>query len=382
MKGFKLGVVALSMLLGGTAVAQNNMVPNGSFEITEKKIKAGEGEIMLATPWISPSEVDQADIYSTTNKKGYGIPTNNRGYMDVDAGVNYAGFRAFSYRGKLPRTYLQVKLTKPLIAGKKYCVNFNIALSKTSKYASAHIGMNLAAKKPRQKDIEANSITPQIMDAGNHIYDNQFEWKQVCGVFIAQGDERYITIGNFVPDADMMDKRDFVKMRKLKEFPQMQEMEAYYYIDDVSVINLEEIDVCKCEANDAGGNEMEVVYSESMSAGTGMKAAEEIAMKNVFYNKNTTTPTSASVIREVIDLLKANPEVNIEIVGHMDKVEQKDNLNDLSADRAKSLYDYLVKNGIDASRLSYKGVKSSQPLDDGGTQASLTKNRRVSFVVK
>lgn len=382
MKIVKLGALAMGLLLSAGVMAQNNMVPNGSFETTEKKIKNGEGEIMLATPWISPSEANQADMYSAGNKKGYGIPTNNRGYMETDWGNNYAGFRAFSYRNKLPRTYLQVKLKKPLIAGKKYCVNFNVVLSKTSKYASAHIGMNLAVKKPKQKDLEANTIKPQIVDAGNSIYDEQHEWKQVCGVFIAQGDERYITIGNFTPDAEMTDKRDFVKKRKLKEFPQLQEIEAYYYIDDVSVINLEEIDVCKCEANDAGGNEMEVVYSSSTSTGMDMKAAEEIALKNVFFNKNNTSPTSAGVIREIIDLLKENPELNIEIVGHMDKVEQKDNLNDLSADRAKWLYDYLVKNGVDASRLSHKGVKATQPLDEGGTQASLTKNRRVSFVVK
>jgi outer membrane protein OmpA-like peptidoglycan-associated protein len=382
MKIVKLGALALGMMCAGNLMAQNNMVPNGSFEITEKKIKNGEGEIALATPWISPSETNQADMYATGNKKGYGIPTNDRGYMEPEEGSNYAGFRAFSYRNKLPRTYLQVKLTKPLIAGKKYCVNFKVVLSKTSKYASAHIGMNIAAKKPKQKDLDANAIKPQIVAAGNAIYDNQHEWKQVCGVYIAQGDERYITIGNFVPDGDMVDKRDFVKKRKLKEFPQLQEVEAYYLIDDVSIINLEEIDVCKCEANDAGGNEMEVVYTESTSSGMDMGAADQIALKNVFFNKNNTTPTSAGVIREVIDLLKANPEINIEIVGHMDKVEQKDNLNDLSADRAKWLYDYLVKNGVDASRLSYKGVKSTQPLDEGGTQASLTKNRRVSFVIK
>ena len=78
----------------------------------------------------------------------------------------------------------------------------------------------------------------------------------------------------------------------------------------------------------------------------------------------------------------ANPDLNIEIVGHMDKVEEKSSLKDLSVDRAKAVYDYLIKNGIDASRLSYKGMKSSAPLDDSGTQDSLAKNRRVNLIVK
>ncbi|UTW67198.1 OmpA family protein [bacterium SCSIO 12643] len=379
MRILKFGSVVAAVMMVSFGYAQNNLVPNGSFEQTEKKIKNGEGEIALATPWISPSLENQADLYGTGNKKGYGIPTNDRGYMDVDAGVNYAGFRAFSSRDKLPRTHLQVKLTKALIAGKKYCVKFNIVLSKTSKYASNNIGMYISEKKPKQKDIETYSIKPQIRNAANKVYEDQHSWQTVCGVFIAQGNERYITIGNFVATGDMVDKKDFMKKRKLKEFPQLQKEEAYYYIDDVSVINLEELDVCACDDADDGGNQMKVVYSSSTSDGMEMDAGAQVELKTVFFNKNSTSPSSAAVVREVIDLMKANPGLKIEIIGHMDKVEHKDNLKDLSEERAKAIYDYLVKNGIDASRLSYKGMKSSEPLDDSGTQASLAKNRRVSF---
>lgn len=382
MRILKFGGLIAAVMMTSFGFAQNNLVPNGSFEQTEKKVKSGEGEISLATPWISPSLENQADIYATGNKKGYGIPTNDRGYMDVDAGANYAGFRAFSYRDKLPKTHMQVKLTKALIAGKKYCVKFNIVLSKTSKYSSNNIGMYISEKKPKQKDIETYSIKPQIKNAGNKVYSDQHTWQTVCGVFVAQGNERYITIGNFVATGDMVAKKDFLKQRKLKEFPQLQKEEAYYYIDDVSVINLEELDVCACDAADDGGNQMKVVYSTSTSDGMEMDAGAQMELKTIFFNKNSTSPSSAAVVREVIDLMKANPNLKIEIVGHMDKVEHKDNLNDLSEERAKAIYDYLIKNGISADRLSYKGMKSTEPLDDSGTQASLAKNRRVGFIAK
>jgi outer membrane protein OmpA-like peptidoglycan-associated protein len=358
------------------------MISNGSFELTEKKVKNGEGEIGFATPWFSPSLDNPADIYAKGNKKGYGIPENNRGYMDVDDGVKYAGFRAFSYRGKLPRTYLQIKLTKPLIAGKKYCVQFNIVLSKTSKYASNGIGMYISEKKPKDKDFQAFAMTPQIRNERNKIYEDQHAWRKVCGVYIATGNERYIAIGNFTDDADMSDKRDFLKKRKLKEFPQLQVVEAYYYIDEVSLINLEELDVCACDDEDDGGNQMKVVYSTSQSDDMDLDDADLLELKNIYFNKNATTPSSAGTIREVIEILKANQDLNVEITGHMDKVEDRDNLNDLSIERAEAVYNYLIKNGIDASRLSKKGVKSAQPQDESGTQASLAKNRRVSFKVK
>jgi outer membrane protein OmpA-like peptidoglycan-associated protein len=153
-------------------------------------------------------------------------------------------------------------------------------------------------------------------------------------------------------------------------------------VDDVKIINLEELDFCDCNADDDGGNQMKVVYSSSTSDGMDMDAAQEVALKTIFFNKNSDTPSSASTIREVIDLLKANPELKVEIVGHMDKVEDKENLNDLSTDRARSVFDYLVKNGVPANRMSYKGVKSTDPLDASGTQDSLAKNRRVTFKIK
>lgn len=382
MKIIKLGGLLAAVLVSSLGFGQNNLVPNGSFESLEKKSKAGEGEISLVLPWISPSEENQADIYVPGNKKGYAMPTNNKGYMDAEVGDNYAGFRAFSYREKLPRTYLQVKLNKALIAGKKYCVKFNVALSKTSKYASNNIGMDIAIKKPKDSQISSYSIKPQIQQASNKVFDDRHSWQTICGVFTATGNERYITIGNFVANGDMVVKKDFLKLKKLAEFSQMQVEEAYYYVDDVSVINLDEVDVCACNSNDDGGNQMKVVYSTSTSDGMDLDVEAQIALKILYFNKNVITTNSGSVIRELIDFLKENPEVNIEIIGHMDKVEEKDNLKDLSQERAKGIYDYLIKNGIAANRLSYKGLKSAEPADESGTHESLARNRRVNFKVK
>ncbi len=382
MKIVKFGGLLIAVLASSLSFGQNNMVPNGSFESLVKKSKVGEGEISLALPWISPSEENQADIYVPGNKKGYAMPVNNKGYMDAEAGDNYAGFRAFSYREKLPRTYLQVKLNKGLIAGKKYCVKFNIALSKTSKYASNNIGMDISIKKRKEAQISSYSIQPQIQQASNKIFDDRHSWQTICGVFTATGSERYITIGNFVDSDEMVVKKDFLKLRKLTEFKQMQVEEAYYYVDEVSVINLDEVDVCACNSNDDGGNQMKVVYSTSTSDGMDLDDAALLALKIVYFNKNMITPNSGSMVRELIDYLKENPELNIEIIGHMDKVEEKDNLKDLSQERAKGIYDYLIKNGISADRLSYKGLKSSDPADESGTHESLARNRRVNFVVK
>ncbi len=377
----KYAAFVAAVMIAMTGMAQTNLVPNGDFETTVKKPRKGAGEIELAEPWISPGDENKADLYSKDIKKEYGIPENVHGYMQIDdEGKNYAGIRVFAYRDAMPRTYLQVKLAKPLVAGKKYCVKFKVALSKLSKYASNNIGMYISEKKPRERDILTYTLKPQIRNARNKVYNDQFLWDEVCGVYEATGNERYITIGNFVSNDDMKDKRDYLRMKRPRGYTTQQTADAYYYIDDVSIINLEELEVCDCD-KDASGSSMKVVYHEDTSEGMDISIDEQIALVSVFFNSNSTTPSSPAGVTKIIELLEKNPDVKVQIIGHMDKREDKENLNDLSVERAKAIYDYLIKRGIPAERLSYKGVKSSQPADDSGTPDSLAKNRRVEFRV-
>lgn len=61
--------------------------------------------------------------------------------------------------------------------------------------------------------------------------------------------------------------------------------------------------------------------------------------------------------------------------------EEQDNLK-LSEERVKSISDYLIKNGIDAKRISYKGFGSNNPLVPNDTDINKAKNRKVEFVIK
>lgn len=82
-----------------------------------------------------------------------------------------------------------------------------------------------------------------------------------------------------------------------------------------------------------------------------------ITLKNVFFDftKATLRPESTVELNKLRDFLKANPAVKIEIGGHTDtRGDAADNLT-LSQNRAKAVYDFLIAQGIDAKRLSYKG---------------------------
>ncbi len=80
-------------------------------------------------------------------------------------------------------------------------------------------------------------------------------------------------------------------------------------------------------------------------------------------------------------LLAENPSIKISINGHTDNVgKQEDNIK-LSANRAKSVVDYLISKGIGAQRLQFKGFGDAKPIADNSTEQGKALNRRTEFVV-
>ncbi len=70
------------------------------------------------------------------------------------------------------------------------------------------------------------------------------------------------------------------------------------------------------------------------------------------------------------------------ISGHTDsKGEEKIN-ETLSLNRAKSIYNYLIKNGANSNRVSAIGYGELKPIADNETEAGRAKNRRIEFTIK
>jgi outer membrane protein OmpA-like peptidoglycan-associated protein len=83
----------------------------------------------------------------------------------------------------------------------------------------------------------------------------------------------------------------------------------------------------------------------------------------------------------LVSLLKAYPDMRIEIGGHTDaKGSDSYNLR-LSENRAKSVVDYLVSKGLSENRLQYKGYGKMKPIDTNDTEEGRAKNRRVEFKI-
>jgi outer membrane protein OmpA-like peptidoglycan-associated protein len=114
-----------------------------------------------------------------------------------------------------------------------------------------------------------------------------------------------------------------------------------------------------------------------------IKVGKKVVLNNILFEtgKSILTASSNTELDRLYNILADDPQIRIEISGHTDKTGSEPLNFKLSEDRAKAVVDYLVKKGIDKSRLEYKGFGSLQPIDDNATAAGRTKNRRVEFKI-
>lgn len=116
---------------------------------------------------------------------------------------------------------------------------------------------------------------------------------------------------------------------------------------------------------------------------TPIEVNASIVLKNIFFDVNKWELKQESMIEldKVIQLLKDNPSVKIEIGGHTDNVgKPADNLT-LSNNRAKSVINYFLYKGIPAERISSKGFGETKPVSVNTTVEGRAKNRRTELRV-
>lgn len=108
-----------------------------------------------------------------------------------------------------------------------------------------------------------------------------------------------------------------------------------------------------------------------------------VRLKNIYFDFDKTTLKKESFVElnKVVDFLKENSTVEIEIAGHTDNKGSDDYNANLSQGRSQSVVDYIVSQGIDSSRLSAHGYGESKPIDTNDNDAGRANNRRVEFTI-
>lgn len=139
------------------------------------------------------------------------------------------------------------------------------------------------------------------------------------------------------------------------------------------------------KSNDISGNKdnkpEEVVLSEKLKSA---KKGDLIKLNNLnFYNNSAKlVPKSEPILYELLCVMVDNPNLKIEIQGHI-CCGQKISLEYISTARARAIYNYLIKNKINRNRMTFKGFGFSRPIHPIPEQNAQQEdeNRRVEILI-
>jgi outer membrane protein OmpA-like peptidoglycan-associated protein len=142
--------------------------------------------------------------------------------------------------------------------------------------------------------------------------------------------------------------------------------------------------------NDGDDYSLTVVVKEAMkqdvTAGAMLDALNRDGHVALYINfdtgKSTIKPESKPIIEQIVQMMKANPELKISVEGHTDNVGNPKSNKTLSDNRAKAVVSAIVAQGIDTKRLSAVGHGQDKPIADNKTEEGRAKNRRVELVKK
>lgn len=226
MKHYLVLVVIFSWLLTpGTSRAQVNLVPNGDFEDTANCTNLWS--YMASSPWFSPN-LATPDYFGVLTQCGYSSQNNPLGFQLPHSGDAYIGL--YYYLGST-RDYLEIDLGSNLPGNHLYEISYYLSYGHDFKYATNSFeacfsdtivsNQNINDLRIECNAIELNPSQQPITDTVN--------WIKLTGTYLSNGNERYLTIGNF--------SHDSLNMNILVN-NSAGNGGAYYYVDDVSVIDL------------------------------------------------------------------------------------------------------------------------------------------------
>ncbi len=337
-----------------TVEIHKNLVPNGSFENYRKK----SGSIRQAIPW---SQIASVDYYQEPLKNDTSSQKGGR------TGDCYVGLRF----QKKYKEFAQVKLADALHRGTIYQFDMYIRLAFWSNASLKSFGALFSKVGYKGKaDAVKTAIIDSVSKKGSFI--NGYQWFKISGKYQADGGEKYLTIGNFAPNV----KKDMVRMNIFK----FGFKEAYYFVDDVSLIKAKEL-IEKVKVEIVGSfniNEEDSV----LQVKNNIKVGEKVALKNIFFEngKSYILPESFSELNKLAQYLIRNPTMEVQINGHSDNSGSRSKNQKLSEQRAREVFEYLIKKGTQ-NKMYFKGYGSSVPIATNETDEGKAKNRRVEFEI-
>ena len=114
-----------------------------------------------------------------------------------------------------------------------------------------------------------------------------------------------------------------------------------------------------------------------------IKTGEKVILKNIFfhYDSYKLKESSKAELKKIIQFMEENTGLKVEISGHTDNEGTEEYNLELSRNRAREVYQYLIDHGIDDQRLIYKGYGEKAPIDTNESEKGRARNRRTEFKI-
>ncbi len=108
-----------------------------------------------------------------------------------------------------------------------------------------------------------------------------------------------------------------------------------------------------------------------------------VNMSDVLFDtgKFTLKPDTKIALAKVAGILQAYPGLKVQVEGFTDSVGSDDYNQKLSENRASTVKDFLVSQGVSSNNISSQGFGKNNPVADNGTAQGRAQNRRVNMVV-
>jgi len=225
------GIIVLLAMSFFEPINAQNLVRNCDFEARHGCPNV-HGQLSYCKYWYSPGN-GTSDYLNACNTGDVSVPVNKWGNQLALSGNAYAHIIVYYPQSGQYREYMQSKLACTLQEGKAYEVSFYVSCADDSHYAIDAFGAQLSVDSLEQVDDKVIDIVGNVHignTSGQPITDKT-GWYRIYGTYIAQGGERYITIGNFLYNNELV----------THSFPSWETNLASYYVEDVSVISVEPI---------------------------------------------------------------------------------------------------------------------------------------------
>jgi outer membrane protein OmpA-like peptidoglycan-associated protein len=348
LKKFGMGTLLLMVFISSNCFGQNR-VKNPDFEdFDECPTTFGLLE-SRAHNW-SVATLGSSDFFhSCSSAMPAGL--NFIGNQMPFNGEAYAGI--YMYGPKDYREYIAASLKGHLIKDQKYLISFRISLADKSGFAVDRFGI-LFTKKPLKLRINRNIPIDQMERYGyknfleiknQKYYDNNEEWVEITGEYVADGTEKFMIIGNFRANNSTRIKKKGENLKKA----------AYYYIDMMSV------------------QENPLRF----------RLDEPYVINNLSFETNDFSIAEAArpQLESLATYLNSNPDLNVLVLGHTDNMGSDEHNTKLSKKRARAVADFLADNGVDEKKIMWQGYGDLRPITTNEIEKERLKNRRVEFMI-